>query len=134
MFELAKGVSSLFQAYQLTNLLLFFFIIINLIQFPYVFSTKTRTNRLRSLTHGFMNLVHQNNAENNILSTSGCKDEKAKRWSISSFDRDLDQICWQFDTNGTGVKSYCLYKRQGSLTLYELLHLLCSVLCSILFI
>ncbi|KAH7681574.1 Glycoside hydrolase family 27 protein [Dioscorea alata] len=83
----------------------------NNMEFPYVFSTKMRRNRLRSLPHRFMNLVHQNNAENNILSTSSCEDDKAKRWTISSFDRDLDQICWQFDTNRTGVKSYCLYKR-----------------------
>lgn len=87
-----------------------------------------RRNRLRSLPHRFMNLVHQNNAENNILSTSSCEDDKAKRWTISSFDRDLDQICWLFDTNSTGVKSYCLYKRQGSLTLSFIYFVLFCVL------
>ncbi|KAJ0989461.1 hypothetical protein J5N97_007817 [Dioscorea zingiberensis] len=88
-------------------------------EFPYVFSTKIRKNRLRTLAQRFMSLDHENNGENNMLSTSNCKDEKANRWLVSSFNRDLDQICWQFDANSTDVKSYCLYKRKSLQTLAE---------------
>lgn len=83
----------------------------NNMEFHYVTDSLSSSGK-HGLTNHTKDKEKINVLETRVLALRSCKDVKANDWSTKVLDNDLEQVCWEENSNKR-MAPFCLYKREA---------------------
>ncbi|PHU02957.1 hypothetical protein BC332_28208 [Capsicum chinense] len=83
----------------------------NNMEFHYVTGSLSSSGK-HGLTHHNKDKEKINVLEMRVLTLRSCKDVNANGWSTKVLDNDLEQVCWEENSNKCKAR-FCLYKREA---------------------